>query len=77
MLNARWAGREYKPDGRAKTSEMYFKWVNHNLKKKTKKLLKYYGKFYTGGGINIDWLSTATKHDGDMEYYKNILKENI
>ena len=62
-------------------NELYLDLFVNNMDKnkvflKTK-LKKYKNKFLLTEKINLDFISNSTKHDGDYDYYKNIISKKI
>jgi len=79
VLYKRWLNEEYLTDcNRSKGEHIrkdcnsYFESCYRNLEDRTKKKLDYF-KPYVIGRINITTVTYATIHDGDKEFYKNIL----
>ena len=54
----------------------YFQKEYKKLDNKTFKKLKYLKKFLNTDKINLTCISFNTNHDGDYNYYKNILIKN-
>lgn len=79
VLHKRWLNKEYLTDCNRSKGEhfrkdcnSYFESCYQNLEDRTKKKLDYF-KPYVVGEINIVTVTDATVHDGDREFYKNIL----
>jgi len=79
VLYKRWLNEEYLTDcNRSKGNYIrkdcnsYFESCYRNLDSRTKKKLDYF-KPYVVGEINIKTVTDATIHDGDKEFYKEIL----
>lgn len=56
-------------------STHYFEEVYRNLDKRTLRKLDYFKKFVKTKEIDLVGFSTATNHDGDYNYYVNLLWE--
>lgn len=79
VLYKRWLNEEYLTDCNRSNDEhirkdcnSYFESCYRNLEDRTKKKLDYF-KPYVVGEINIVAVTDATMHDGDKEFYRNIL----
>lgn len=78
-LHKRWLNEEYLTDCNRNNAEhirkdcnSYFESCYRNLGDRTKKKLDYF-KPYVVGEINIVTVTDATIHDGDKQFYRNIL----
>lgn len=79
VLHKRWLNEEYQTDcNRSKGEHIrkdcnsYFESCYRNLEDRTKKKLDYF-KPYVVGRISIVAVTDATMHDGDREFYRDIL----
>ena len=79
VLHKRWLNEEYltncnRSNGKyiRKDCNSYFESCYRNLDDRTKKKLDYF-KPYVSGRIDIKAVTDATIHDGDKEFYRNIL----
>lgn len=79
VLHKRWLDGKYLTDCNRSNGEhvrkdcnSYFESCYRNLKDRTKKKLDYF-KPYVVGKVNIVAVTDATMHDGDKEFYRNIL----
>lgn len=79
VLHKRWLNEEYLTDcNRSKGEHIrkdcnsYFESCYRNLEDRTKKKLDYF-KPYVVGVIDIETVTDSTIHDGDKNFYKNIL----
>ena len=75
VLCRRWHFFDYHPIGRASSMAEYFAHQYHNLGRRTKSKLDYYGKFCTGNILDIRSSAGATAHDGDIEYQRRVIYE--
>lgn len=80
VLYKRWLNREYLTDVNRnnnyhirKDCNSYFESCYKNLEDRTKKKLDYFLP-YVAGEITIRTVSDSTEHDGDKEFYRNVLK---
>ena len=55
---------------------LYFRDQYNELTRPTKKKLKYYRKFLLTKSIDLCYICRPTVHDGDCEYYKNLLRSH-
>lgn len=55
----------------------YFDKLYRSLSMPTKRKLKYYKKFLFCDHVEIDYVCDRTIHDGDHEYYRQILEETL
>lgn len=79
VLHKRWLNEEYLTDCNRsngahvrKDCNSYFESCYRNLEDRTKKKLDYF-KPYVVGRISIVAVTDATMHDGDKEFYREIL----
>ena len=79
VLYKRWLNKEYITDCNSSKGEhirkdcnSYFESCYRNLEDRTKKKLDYF-KPYVVGKICIETVTDATVHDGDKEFYRDIL----
>lgn len=79
VLHKRWLNEEYLTDcnrGKGehirKDCNSYFESCYRNLENRTKKKLDYF-KPYVVGEVNVVAVTDTTVHDGDKEFYKDIL----
>ena len=61
---------------KGKECNKYFQDQYKTLDDKTLKKLKYLRKFLNTDEIHITCMSFNTKHDGDYNYYRNVLIKN-
>jgi hypothetical protein len=83
VLYKRWLNEEYysncnRKAGNSKriNSNDYFRKCYANLDKRTKRKLDYFIPYVTGK-INIYTVTGSTVHDGDRDYYKEVLLKEI
>ncbi len=76
VLNKYWLGKDIIPYVRNMNCSEYFQKEYKKLDNKTFKKLKYLKKFLNTDKINLTCISFNTNHDGDYNYYKNILIKN-
>lgn len=74
VLNRYWLGKEYSPNVRGFNCTDYFNEVYNNLDKRTFKKLGYFKKFLKTDEIKLCTESFMTEHDGDYDYYRNLLE---
>ena len=79
VLHKRWLNKEYLTDCNRSNGEhirkdcnSYFESCYRNLEDRTKKKLDYF-KPYVSGVIDIKTVTDATIHDGDKNFYRNVL----
>lgn len=82
VLNKRWLNREYITDvsrsNRKHTIQncnSYFEQCYLKLDDRTKKKLDYFKPYILTDKILIETVSDVTLHDGDKEFYRNILEK--
>lgn len=80
-LNRRWLNKEYITDvGKHRNNEKgfncndYFSVCYQKLEERTKKKLDYFLPFINTDELKLECVTASTEHDGDKEYYKEILK---
>lgn len=76
-LNRVWLNKKIIPYVNNHNCEDYFEEEFKNLDKKVIKKLKYVKKFLNTDTINITCIGEMTKNDGNYEYFKNILINNL
>lgn len=54
-----------------------FIWDQNKEKEKVKQKLKYYKKYLNSTQINLTGISKSTIHDGDYQFYRQLLIKNI
>lgn len=72
-LNRRWLNRMIKPIVRGHNVSRYFDEVYRQLEDRTKKKLDYFKKFLLTDEIRLQAVCRRTSHDGNYEYYREIL----
>lgn len=79
-LNKRWLDKEYVPNVSRSNRERnyndcskYFYECYKSLDNRTKKKLDYFMQFLNTDEIKLSYISQATIHDGDKEFYRRIL----
>lgn len=75
VLNKYWLNKEYTPNVKGFNCSEYFKSVYDKLDKRTFKKLEYFKKFLKTNEIKLKGLCFKTEHDGDYEYYFELLKK--
>ena len=75
VLNKYWLNKEYTPNVKGFNCSEYFKSVYDKLDKRTFKKLEYFKKFLKTNEIKLKGLCFKTEHDGDYEYYSELLKK--
>lgn len=82
-LYKRWLNKEYLSDCNRSNGEhirkdcnSYFESCYRNFEDRTKRKLDYF-KPYVFGEINIETITDATIHDGDKEFYRDILLREV
>lgn len=71
-----WLNKDIIPYVRNQNCNDYFQAEYKKLNNKTLSKLKYLRKFLNTDELKITCISFNTKHDGDYNYYKNILIKN-
>lgn len=74
ILNYRWLGKRTKTKGKACDMSGYFYEVWKGLGKKSRRKIDYFKKFLMTDEIKLTYVCEKTSHDGDLEFYKKILK---
>lgn len=84
VLNRRWLGKEYvtnvnrsRNEDRKNNCNEYFSKCYERLEDRTKKKLDYFLPYINTDGINLKCITACTKHDGDKEFYREILKKAV
>lgn len=84
VLYRRWLNKEYisnvnrsKNTCRKNNCNDYFEKCYQNLKDRTKKKLDYFLSYINTNEIRLICVTDCTKHDGDKEFYKNVLQKAI
>jgi hypothetical protein len=67
-----WFGKEIECERRM---DKHFKIVYNNMDKKTKRKLKYFRKFLLTKTLTLSSVCAKTLHDGDSQFYKEILEK--
>ena len=75
VLNKYWLNKEYTPNVKGLNCSNYFKSVYDSLDKRTFKKLEYFKKFLKTDKIKLKGVCFKTEHDGDYEYYSELLKK--
>lgn len=83
VLHKRWLNQTYQPKISRSASkenyhncEQYFRTCYFNLSDKAKKKLDFF-LTYVVGEIHIETISAATQHDGDKNFYRDILWKHV
>lgn len=76
VLYKYWFGKEICPYVRGINCNSYFQKEYNKIEDETFKKLKYLKKFLNTDELKITCISFNTKHDGDYDYYKNVLIQN-
>ena len=71
-----WFNKNITPYVKGKQCSNYFQDQYKTLDNKTLNKLKYLRKFLNTDEIHITCMSFNTKHDGDYNYYRNVLIKN-
>lgn len=84
VLTRRWLGSEIRPNvdrtgnkDPGKDCRAYFSECYARLSRRTKKKLDYFKPFLLTDRIAIKTVCSATYHDGDREFYRNILAREV
>lgn len=72
-----WFNKKYIPIVKDKNVSYYFGECYKIIDRKTKIRLKYFKKFLMTTHLSIGSISSKTKKDGDIKYYKKIIKKWI
>ena len=82
VLNRRWLDREYITNvNRSKNQERknncndYFDKCYQQLEDRTKKKLDYFLPYVNTEEINLVCITDCTQHDGDKDFYKEVLRK--
>lgn len=75
VLNKHWLGITNKAFVRGTDSTNYFEEAYRKLSKRTLRKLDYFKKFVKTKEIDLVGFSASTNHDGDYNYYVNLLWE--
>lgn len=73
VLNKRWLNIDIIPYVKSHNCHTYFTEIYRKLDEKTLKKLDYFKKFLCTDNLDLEIWSDATIHDGQIDYYKNIL----
>lgn len=76
-LNKIWFNKEVDPIVNGMNCKEYFREIVKNLSKPTLKKIKYLRKFLNTNEVDIICIGTNTTHDGDYEYFKQLLLKNV
>ena len=81
-LNRRWFGREYLTNVNRTTNQdrvvncnHYFQYCYSKLEDRTKKKLDYFLPYINTNHISLECVTECTDHDGDKEFYREILQK--
>src|SRR3989304_3594428 len=77
VLNRRWLGLAIKPIVRGNNVSEYFSEQYDKLSDSTLKKLDYFKKFLLCHEIKLSSIASETCHDGQYEYYKEIIRNNL
>ena len=78
VLHMRWYGVRYEPTGRCETAGKYFYDQYCRMGPRTAAKLDYFKPFLYGYDvIRLAALRESTMHDGDKDYYANLVKETL
>lgn len=72
-LSLRWYGEEYQPVDRAETQKSYFYRTYCELSRIAKRRLDYFQQ-YNNGPFIIQAITKSTTHDGEREYYQQVMR---
>lgn len=82
VLNRRWLDQEYVTNvNRSKNQERknncndYFDKCYQKLEDRTKKKLDYFLPYVITKEINLECVTDCTQHDGDKEFYREVLRK--
>lgn len=82
VLNRRWLNQEYITNvNRSKNQEIqnncndYFDKCYQQLEDRTKKKLDYFLPYMNTEDIKLECVTDCTKHDGDKEFYREVLRK--
>lgn len=76
-LNKIWLNKDTTPYVRNMNCKDYFEKEFLKLEKSTLKKIKYLRKFLNTDNVEIICVGRQTEHDGDYEYYRKILLDNM
>lgn len=83
VLNRRWLNKEYitnvnrsKDINRKNNCNTYFAKCYEHLEDRAKKKLDYFIPYINTDTINLECITDSTEHDGDREFYREILLNN-
>ena len=84
VLNRRWLDKEYITNvNRSKNKERknncndYFSKCYEQLEDRTKKKLDYFIPYINTDVIYLECITNCTEHDGDKEFYKEVLRKAV
>ena len=84
VLNRRWLGKEYITNvNRSKNKERrnncndYFIKCYEQLEDRTKKKLDYFLPYINTDVIDLECVTDCTEHDGDKEFYREVLRKAV
>ena len=77
VLNKKWLGKEYQLEGRMKQAQKYFDIVYHNLPARSFSKIKYFGRYLNTKDINLSAVTSSSRKDNNLEYFKSFLLNAI